>query len=75
MLYMKQLPSSSFRKVYAALTEPTEVTVLGRPIGVWLSGQRAAQLVERLSTVDANAYREGGEDTIADLIDELKGRP
>jgi hypothetical protein len=35
MLHMKQLPSATFRKVYAALQEPVIVTVLGRPIGTY----------------------------------------
>jgi hypothetical protein len=36
MLYMKEISSSEFRKVYVSLTEPTIVTVVGRPIGTYV---------------------------------------
>jgi hypothetical protein len=32
---METLPSSEFRKTYASLTEPTSVTVDGRPLGTF----------------------------------------
>jgi hypothetical protein len=32
---VKSLPSTEFRKSYAALEEPCEVTVMGRLIGTW----------------------------------------
>lgn len=34
-LYMKQMPSTEFRLVYASLTETVKVTVHGRTIGTW----------------------------------------
>jgi hypothetical protein len=33
---MDTISSAEFRKRYAKLTQPTEVTVLGRLVGVWL---------------------------------------
>ncbi|HEX5016482.1 MAG TPA: hypothetical protein VFX15_02720 [Actinomycetes bacterium] len=33
---MKQITSTEFQKAYPRLTEPHEVTVLGRPIGRWV---------------------------------------
>ena len=33
---MRQLPSPEFRKSYPRLTEPVEVTALGRVIGRWV---------------------------------------
>lgn len=33
---MKQLPSPEFRKTYPRLTEPVEVTALGRMIGTYI---------------------------------------
>lgn len=38
MLYMNELTSTQFRKVYAKLTEATLVTVNGHPIGRWVPG-------------------------------------
>ena len=32
---MNELPSATFRRQYAKLTEPTRVTVNGHPIGTW----------------------------------------
>jgi hypothetical protein len=32
---MDTMTSTEFRRRYATLTEPTMVTVLGRPIGIW----------------------------------------
>ena len=36
MLYMNELPSTTFRKEYPRLTEQTVVTVNGHPIGTWI---------------------------------------
>jgi hypothetical protein len=35
---MKEMPSSEFRKQYAALREPIAVTVNGHRIGAWIPG-------------------------------------
>ena len=37
---MKQLPSPEFRKTYPRLTEPVEVTALGRVIGTYWPGAK-----------------------------------
>lgn len=34
-MYMSEMPSADFRRMYAKLTEPTVVTVNGHAIGVW----------------------------------------
>ena len=38
---MKAIPSSTFRRTYATLTEPVAVTVHGHVIGTWEPVKRA----------------------------------
>lgn len=43
MLYMNELTSTEFRKVYASLREPVVVTVNGHPIGTWTPFTKSQQ--------------------------------
>lgn len=55
---MNTIRSTEFRRQYAALSEPTVVTVLGRPIGTWTPGPEHHGHVFHWS--DVKAERQGG---------------
>lgn len=50
---MKQITSADFRKEYPRLTEPHEVTALGRVIGRWLPGAADAVVAKAAEAAEA----------------------
>lgn len=69
---MDKMPSTQFRKAYATLTEPTDVTVNGHTIGAWYPAVYLEKDKVYFPTGDGRIYREDG--TKVGTVPVVEGR-
>jgi hypothetical protein len=74
---MDEMPSSEFRRRYAALTKPTVVTAGGRPIGQWIPASHRLSVMVDLDgavTIDPPPMK-GQPVEISMAVDRFSTRP